>query len=624
MALEKVFNIAAAFKFEVGEGLANISKLESGFNKLSNTMENLNTQAKVLFSAHTLSLTGGAAGIVGTMQKMVSSSESYYQFQRKISTIIVANTKGQADFNLAMRQSGQIIREIANDAQKFALPIDSYKQVFSDLAGPMAAKGVAGNNFENTRGLARSFMMMSRVFPVSEIELQNVLAGAVTNQNPLFRLLKADTEAFKNMTPGRWRGMKFGAKVQKLQEGFDQYSMRNPEIMNSYVRSFTGQLVILSNYFKSITSVMKSLGDVLRSVLVPILTKVNDWIKGKLKDTLDQIAKALQPLTQDLSRLYVEFDKLRRLGGTFSTSKMAAGLTFFIVEFKKFIPFILKMATAMGLITGRGALAAGGGFLALLKWMTKTNSLATALGASIAFVAKGMATYLSFLVPITALLRVIDSAKAQAKIEDMKKYTSELPIVTDKAIEVARALAAIQFPLSHLINVLGEKISFLFQRTWWVEQIYNTLKRFDIEKLARNFSSGLLYLYTALESFFKTIAQQAWKIFTNPMKLLSPSVTDSVDSFMKGYFKNLDKALGPRLDKMDKHFDKYLKDAEKQPVPVYQNFGKIEIRNQFRENVEPDRIAVAVKEAFLKSEQARIDTDRRLQTFVPATGYGGN
>ena len=523
MALNKVFNIAAHFRFEAGAATANITKLEKGFSALSKTMEGINNQAKFLFSAHTLSLTGGTAGLIGTLQKMTTASEDYYQFQRKISTIIVANTKGQKDFNEAMRTSGNIIREIARDAQKWALPIEGYKQVFSDLAGPMAAKGVAGKNFEKTRGLARSFMMMSRVFPVSEIELQNVLAGAITNQNPLFRLLKADTEAFKTMTPGRWRGLKYPQKIEKLQEGFDQYSMRNPEIMASYVSSFSGQLVILSNYFKSITSVMKGLGDVLRSVLVPVLIKVNDWVGNQLRRTFDMIAKTIQPLTKDLSRLYVEFDKLRRLGPTFDTSKMASVFAFFVVEMRKFIPFVVKWATRLGLLTGRGALAGGAGILTLIKWLTKSNTVAQAVGKTMAFLAKSMATYLAFLVPLTALLRVIDSAKAQAKIADMKRYAGELPIITEKVTQVARAFAAIQFPISALINKLGESISFLFQKTWWVEKIYNILKQFDIESVVKKFSAGMIYLYTTIEQTIATLFKTIVNVAQNPSKMLSPA-----------------------------------------------------------------------------------------------------
>ena len=620
MALSKVFNIAAHFKFEIGGGMANITKVEKGFNKLSKTMEGLNNQAKFLFSAHTLSLTGGAAGLVGTLQKMTSSSEEYYQFQRKISTIIVANTKGQKDFNEAMRTSSNIIRDLASDAQKFALPIESYKQVFSDLAGPMAAKGVAGRNFEKTRGLARSFMMMSRVFPVSEIELQNVMAGAITNQNPLFRLLKADTEAFKTMTPGRWRSLKYPQKIEKLQAGFDQYSMRNPEIMASYVSSFSGQLVILSNYFKSITSVMKALGDVMRSVLVPVLTKVNDWIGNQLKRSLDQIARTIKPLTSDLSRLYVEFDKLRRLGPTFDASKMASVFAFFTLEMRKFIPFMVKWATRLGLLTGRGALGAGAGVLTLIKWLTKSNTIAQAVGKSMAFLAKSLATYLAFLVPITALMRVIDSAKAQAKLADMKKYAAELPAITEKATQVARAFAAIQFPISALINKLGESISFLFQKTWWIGNIYNVLKKFDIENLVRKFSGGMIYLYTTIEQTIATLFKTIFNVVQNPAKLLSPG--GMLSDFMTEYQKSLDSALKPRWDAMNKHFDKYLKDAEKPPAPVYNNYAPITIRNQFPENMEPDRIAVAIKDVFMKSEQARVDTDRRLQTFVPSSGYG--
>ena len=619
MAIQKLFNIAAHFKFEVGAAQVNIAKLDSGFNKLSKTLDGVNEQAKLLFSAHTLALTGGAAGIVGTMQKMVSSSESYYQFQRKISTIIVANTKGQANFNDAMRTSSSIIKDLAKDAQKFALPVESYKQVFADLAGPMASKGVAGQDFKNTRSLARNFMMMSRIFPVSEIEMQNVMAGFVTNQNPLFRILTQDTQAFKGMSASRWRSMKYPQRIKKLQEGFEQYTMSNPQIMESYTKSLTGQLVILQNFFESITSVMKSLGDVLRSVLVPMLIKVNEWIGDKLKRSLDQIAKTIQPLTNDLGRLFVEFEKLRAFGATFDFSKIASGFAFFAVELKRFVPMILGFATKLGLLGGRGALGATAGIMAVFKWVMKTDSVFVAFAKTLSFLAKSAATYLAFLIPITAVMRVVDSAKAQAKLADMKKYAEELPEITKKTTDVARAFASIQFPISALINKLGESISFLFQKTWWIGQIYNILKRFDIENIVRTFSGSMIYLYTAIEQTFVTLFKKIFDLFKNPAKLLSP--LGMIDDFMTNYMKNLDSKVKPRWDAMNKHFDKYMKDAEKPPAPVYNNYAPITIRNQFPENMEPDRIAVSIKEAFMKSEQARIDTDRRQQTFTPATQY---
>ena len=64
-------------------------------------------------------------------------------------------------------------------------------------------------------------------------------------------------------------------------------------------------------------------------------------------------------------------------------------------------------------------------------------------------------------------------------------------------------------------------------------------------------------------------------------------------------------------------------DAAQPPAPVYVNNGPITIRNQFPENMEPDRIAVAIRDVFLKAEQARVDSDKRVQTFVPASGYSG-
>ena len=137
------------------------------------------------------------------------------------------------------------------------------------------------------------------------------------------------------------------------------------------------------------------------------------------------------------------------------------------------------------MLGGRGTLAAGAGFATMLKWLTKSASMAQVFGKALKFVASSLRTYLSFLVPLTALMRVIDSAKAQAKVADLKRYAKELPNITEKATDLARAFAAIQFPISALINKLGETISFLFQRTWWIENLYNLIKKIDIESFMK-------------------------------------------------------------------------------------------------------------------------------------------
>ena len=616
------YTILGHFKFETGSAVASVNKLSGSLNKMTEGLKSTERNFKVLFASHTLSLTGGVGGIAGTLHKMVTASEDYYQIQRKLSTIMVSNSKKQMDFNMAMRTSGVILRDLAKDAQRLALPIEEYTSVFSELAGPMVAKGVAGRNMKNTRNLAKNFMMMSQVFPIQPWQIHNVLSGAITNQNPLFRILKDDTQEFKNMSLGRWRGMKYGRKVESLNRAFGQYSANNPEIIGSQIRSLQGQLTILQNFFTSITSVLKPLGDVIRGPLVRGLIEVNKWIGEKLRQSLQILADTLKPLTGNLASLYVEFEKLKALSGTLSKSGVASGIAFMVVELKKFVPMILRFAVALGLLGGRGTLAAGAGLAALLKWMLRVKTVGQAVGKVMMFLASSLKTYLAFFLPLTALFRVIDSARAQAKVADMKRYAEELPNVTKKATDVARAFVAIQAPFSMLINFIGKQIAFLFQRTWWVEQAYRVLQKFDIGKAVRNLTGGLVYAYTAFEQTLITVIQQLIKLFTNPKNLLSPSLVSSYQSFMDAYLKNLDKAVKPRWDAMDKHFDKYMKSAGKPPAPIYNNYGKVEIRNQFPENLEPDRIAVSIKESFVKSVQAQVDTSRRMQTFSPTSGYG--
>ena len=617
----KNLNILAHFKFEIGSAQVSLSNLNKNLETVSKGTKDLNNQFKALFASHAFSLTGGAGGLIGTMHKMVTSSEDFFQLQRKISTIMVANTRNQMNFNTAMRTSGVIMRDLANDAQKMALPIDEYTQVFSELAGPMAAKGVAGANFKNTRNLSRNFMMMTRVFPMQPWQLQNLMAGAITNQNPLFRVLKDDTEAFKNMSLGRWRGMKYGKKVETLNKAFDQYTSQNPEIIESYTKSLSGQLVILTNSFKSLTSVLKPLGDVVKGPLIQGIVLVNKWISEQLSISLKKVADILRPLSRNLTGLYIELDKLQSLSASFKSARTYGAVTFFIYELLSFRKIIGRVGGRLGVFTKKFATLIGGSFTGLLKWATKTKTTLSAIAVSFSFLAKAMVSYLSFMIPFQLLFRVIDSARAQAKVKDLEKYSKELPQVTEKATEVAKAFASIQFPITTLINLLGESISFLFQKTWWLEKVYNVLKMFDIHKVVINISKGFAMLWSVFRSFIEAFAIITAKVVMDPKKILEPIKLfgDLADTFFDLSKKRIDKNFA----RIDKYHSDFLANASKPEPPVYINNGPVTIRNQFPENLEPDRIAVALKDVLVKSVQAATtDKNRRRQTFVPASGYG--
>ena len=65
--------------------------------------------------------------------------------------------------------------------------------------------------------------------------------------------------------------------------------------------------------------------------------------------------------------------------------------------------------------------------------------------------------------------------------------------------------------------------------------------------------------------------------------------------------------------------EKRIEAAKKEPKRDTNFNGPIEIKNIFPENMEPDRIAVSIKETLLKAAQAPVDTTRRQQVFSPGS-----
>ena len=192
-------------------------------------------------------------------------------------------------------------------------------------------------------------------------------------------------------------------------------------------------------------------------------------------------------------------------------------------------------------------------------------------------------------------------------------------MITQKAAELAKMFVALGAPFTALIDKIASSISFLFQKTFWIEKIYNVFKNIDIESKVLGVAKAFIYLFTVLEENMKSVFKLLHTIHAEPLKLFSAKF---FKDFGMDWLKNVRERADKRVGGFEKYLESKLKKAEKEPPPTYVNNGPITIRNQFPENMEPDRIAVAIKDLFLKSEQARVDTAKRMQTFTPATASG--
>ena len=246
MPIQKIFNIVSHFKFEVGAALASSKKLTNHLKGVSDQAKGINSQFKVMFASTALNLTGGQAGMIGFFRNAVKASNDFYNAQRKLSTVMTGNAKffktPMHDFNKNMKISKVILSDMVKEADKFGISINEFVRTVNVLNPLLIPKGAAGDNFKQTRKLARNLMMGSSLFGLSPWEasgqLQTLVQGNLGNPNQtLWRALNQEApEVFKGMSVGSFNAQKLAKRVEMLNKAFDKFIDKPEVLMVTYIR----------------------------------------------------------------------------------------------------------------------------------------------------------------------------------------------------------------------------------------------------------------------------------------------------------------------------------------------------------------------------------------------------
>jgi len=629
MPLQTAYKIVSHFKFEIGSAVASTQQLEGHLGRLSNRVKGINDQFKYMFTSSALSLTGGQAGIVGVLKNAVTATNDFYEAQRKLATVMTGNAKffqnPIKDFNRNMEISKHLLSDMIKEARRFGIGVGDFIGTFNTLNPFLIPQGAAGKNFEQSRKLSRNLLMGSDIMGLSpgeaQWQLQTLVQGNLVNPNQsLFQALKQEApEVFGNISPRGFNQLKMAQRVDKINKAFDKF-LSNSDVLEARMNDVNTQVRILRDNFSSMGSVLKPLGDVLRTPVLEILQRLNRFLATEFTKTMEMVSRHLKPFISDLDKLQITLNKLMSLGATTGLAKSLAGLLFVIMELRKYIPFVAKLMARLGFVAGVGLV---GGFGNLLKIIFRTKTALGGFAKLLSFIGTALASYLKFFIPLMALFRVIDSAKAHAKVEDRKKFEMYASVLAEKLMTLKDTILTIISPFTYLIDMFGKSISFLFQQSYWIEKFYSVIKGLNIEGFFRQFSDGIIKTFAVLETSLKIIKNIAIEF----LKTLNPfggqfMNFNKLNNTIQGYSQS---GGGMIKANVQQHLQDYRSwaaaELEKSRTPENViNIGKVEIRNQFRENLEPDRVAVSIKETLMKAANAPISTIRRQQVFSPGVG----
>lgn len=637
--LGSAFAVATEFRFEIGAALLGTRQLQGAVQGLSDSVESLQAQFMRAGANAAIAMGIGPTSVLGVFGKAIAVSEKFKDSQLAISNIIISNREhfdknlsGPIDdFNFRLAVSEKILKNIANAAKKFGLDEGALLNTSKMIGAQLTAKGMAGTNFGNAIDLSRNFLKSAPTLGIDPNEAQGQLMraieGGASGGDTLFRRLASETSAMSQFTKSaqKFNALPTAKRVELLTKALNQFTSSTDELM---ARSFslTNSLQSLKNVVGGIDSILKPLGDILTPALAQIVQNITSVLDKEGRNIIKIASKFLEPLTKDIRGTLINFMQLKdvqadlgRTAKALSIGGIVGGLGTAIKFLGGSAMFAHPAVAALGAgiyVLGVGAERAG------LPMGTLAHAfvvLAGILGAGVLLFKLGLlgtvisglgAVIGAVLIPMLALFAIfqtISRAVAIAKVGDALRLPQLLETVSMLVLRLKNAFALFVGPFVEVINAVAEFISPLFsQATMLSTFVIPVFEAFVMlmEKLGLAMMLARATLEGLFFAIFQFLSNMADGKFLNPMGGVGEAFNAGIDSIIE---KNLDK-LGTQDGAV---------------VQNVTNIAKQENRFEFRENLEPDRIAFAVTQQLAKVSQNRTQAVGRNFSRSAVAGAGG-
>ena len=669
-------SLVTKFKFEIGGALTEANRLTKGLQQVSNQAQIVQDNLKFTTLNYATSVTGLQYGLWSVLKGMVDMSEDLYSSQLKLSTLILGNQKKLSltpriegvkpvpfnkTFDQTMKISENVLIKVAEQANNLGIDSRELVSTFTALNALLVPKGAAGKDFINTKNLTKNILTGAEALNLTPTEagwqVQTMLQGQAMEGAGLFNRLRLETEEFnkKNMpSAAHWNRMvrlNPAKAIEKLNKAFEQYTER-AGLQEARLNKVNTQFIILNNQLRGLNSPLIEFGKVLRSTFIDVLKGVNKWLSKNLPAIGSALTRVFKMIWSDLDFFYIQLNKLTRLGPSFDmarnltmkiaytvltietlimiskyTIKLLAYLGIINLAKGKAITGVLGMIsifniTSKGLIASLSLLSKGAGFL-LLKALKFRKQILTVGG----FLVGAILKFVKIWAGLFAIMRVFDSARSHAELKDIKGFKGgELAkFAGDLVISLNNLIA----PFRLLLDLVGEFISPLFSFSFWLMGLQKALgdTSNSIVSITKLISMTVVSIFAFIYSSIAVVGSHIKNLFDSILNIDFSGFWErfkQINEMAPAFLEQTQKTLLNRLDKQTLSNEK---------APVAQNLNiynnpKFEIRNQFPENMEPDRIAQAIEESFSRVNENQVDTTSSAKSFYSGSlgsgaGLGG-
>lgn len=595
----QIFNVVAEFRFDIASAVANSQTLQGEVGKISAAADNAHFALQRV-GMGLIAQTGlGSGGLVGALYTALKASDKFASSQRQIANIFLSNRmfEGAFAFEDAMKAAAGSMQIMKNSAREFSLPAMDLVNTSKLIGASLINHGLDDASLGNSTKLARGFLKSAPTLGIdpglAQGQLLDAVMGRANMGDTLIQRLFNETDALKPFAqkPGSgtqkgggafaFNALEASKRLDVLTKALMQFGS-NTRILEENARSMSAQLQRLQDNITGIFSILRPLGDALMKPVKDILFKLNKFIESDGEKIVKNFSKIVREAFKDPEKLFIQIQQLRRVQGDLSKAGHALAITGLIHGLTMALRFFGIQLRGGLIMSGLRALGSG------LRWLGSlfvSMGGLTLLGRGLMFVLKGV------LAPLAAwlfLFQIISRAIAKAQVANAKWFVGNLEKISALLARASKAFGDIMYPLEISMDFLSDLVAWFFRLDTSGDIILFFLRQFV--EMIEDLGKVVVFVLSVVNGLIASIVGALFDLAQMNFKQLGPNLKKN---FMEGF----DEMLSRRFKRGGGDSDS----ADGAVSMKVTNIDKIEINNQFKEQLEPDRIAFSLKEQLMKA-----------------------
>lgn len=581
------FKILAEFKFDIASAVADSKTLQGQVGAISTAAN----QTMFTMQRLGLGLVGQlnifSGGVLGVLHSAIGASERFGESQRKLANIFLSNSEifGQQgiNFSQSMKLADNIMGDIKGKALEFGISPDQLMHQATSIAPMLLSHGLDNEKLDKSIDISRGLLKSAPTLGVDPSliggQLINLVLGRAGMENTLFQRLMSETKPFKdagikdsksyNLLPNEKR-------IDLLRNALLQFGS-SADVLAANVNTISGQLVILKTNLMGAFSIFKGFGDILVPAIVKAFKYLNTWLQTHGQEFVNVITRFLKPFLEDPIKAFVQLDTLSKFQGDLKTSGtiafgieaihiLGAALTFFGLKAKAmaYLPTLLK-----GLGIAMGGIAV----------------VFTGLAAVVGFFAAKLAVMVAtILIPIQYFMQIFSMAGSKIKVGYAAWLADNVTRISLLMERFANAFKRIMLPLSVSMDAFSSlfaDIGLFFITKEILVSAGEYLASFVemIAKFVVSIMSWISGMGAVIGGFIGDLMNMNTNIWRN--------LASNYESGFKDYWNKIYGVTKPE---------------EQLPTSQQNNhfYGDIKVNQQFKEQMEPDRVAYSFIDVMKK------------------------